>query len=246
MDGMTESAALSGFALRRWATPRRRAVQWLLRGFAMLYTVSFLNRLLFEGVPIPVIRWVIAIAAVGFLLYHLFHAGREALGVFHPVVRVSCDRRTVRLGEEFTVRWALGDRREIRRILVTVEARRFKRDEGSAYPRYEQVLADREVLTSFGPFEFEDANSMRSGSLTLRMPDDAPVTRSRHRRWQAWLILVHAEVMGLPDLHEEFEIRVLRKRRADGSRPGVSRPWLGSSRPSDARGRDPGAGSRTR
>ena len=185
-------------------------MRWLVRGFGTLYVVAFLSDVLLgpEGSTVPALNWVVALGMIGFLLYTLFHTARQALGIFHPAIRVTCDRRTVRPGEEFTLRWTLGERREVRSVVVTVEARRFKREEGSAYPRHEQVFTEHEVLTSLGPFDFKNADVTRSGSIKLAMPEDAPVTRSRHLRWQAWLVMVHAEIVGLPDLHEEFELRV--------------------------------------
>jgi hypothetical protein len=149
---------------------------------------------------LPALLLIGLFAVIGvFAAYGVVH---QFFGLFSPVPELEVASKSVPLGGMLDLRWRLRGGR-VSTLRIAFEGR-----EEATYTVGTSTSTDKNVFASF---TLVDAGAGSGGSwsdVRVRIPSDTMHTFASDNNKIVWALHVTADVPGLPDLDEEFEIDV--------------------------------------
>jgi Protein of unknown function (DUF3592) len=175
-------------------------------GFLGLVAVEAIGSGLLQG-----FNWLVALFTIPFLavgLGFLALAIYLTLAVFNPMPVLTLDRSAVEVGGSVELHWRMrGALRRIGRFTITLVGQ-----EEAEYGVGTTTSTDRATFFEAELIETNDTNEMRSGSLTVAIPEGAMHSIELDKNKIRWLIRVGGEIRRWPNISDDFDLVVLPKR----------------------------------
>jgi hypothetical protein len=190
------------------STPRVRFIGLLVAALFWNGIVQLLVREVIDGwragrSPVFMTLFMLPFVAVGLGL--LGGALVQLLRMFGPRVSLTLRPGRLVIGERAELEWQLSGRTErVKRLTVHLEGREQARDERGEGKKVQTSVFARVPI---GEGEFQ--GGLRRGSGRVVVPAGSMHSFTSPHNKIAWVVAVHAEIDGWPDLKEEFAVGVL-------------------------------------
>jgi Protein of unknown function (DUF3592) len=169
--------------------------------FVFTLVESFLN-----GDP----EWFLAFFLIPFVAIGLGLLGKvvyQLLKIFNPAPILTLDEPATPLGESLHLQWRVrGAVRRIQTLTITLIGQESARYKVGTSTRTSRATFFEAVLV-----ETRDTSEMRSGSLTVAIPEDAMHSLSLESNSIDWQFRITGEIPRWPDIKDEHAIVVLPK-----------------------------------
>ncbi len=155
-------------------------------------------------------EWFLAFFLIPFVAIGLGLLGKvvyQLLKILNPAPILTLDEPATPLGKSLHLQWRVrGAVRRIQTLTITLIGQEVARYKVGTSTRTSRATFFEAVLV-----ETRDTNEMRSGSLTIAIPEDAMHSLSLESNSIDWLFRVSGEIRGWPDIKDEHAIVVLPK-----------------------------------
>jgi hypothetical protein len=129
----------------------------------------------------------------------------QLLALANPRPRLSVSSTAVPLGGRLEVRWGFRGRHErISRLRIWLEGR-----EEATYRRGTNSHTDREVFARIDLADTAERNAIATGANSATLPADSMHSFTAGHNKIIWVLHVHGDIAGWPDVKEEFPFTVL-------------------------------------
>jgi hypothetical protein len=135
------------------------------------------------------------------------------LALFNPVISIALSNGAVAIGETVDIAWETEGRAE-RISELTVE---LVGQEKATYTRGTSTYTDKKVFLKVPVVKTSDTDSIRFGSLALRIPPDTMHTFQASKNKIEWTFEVQGVIRWWPDVKESLPFFV---KPANGGEPG--------------------------
>lgn len=127
------------------------------------------------------------------------------LKLFNPTVELAISEGAVPLGDSIDVAWELKGRvSRIKELTISAIG-----EEQATYTRGTDTKTDKRVFKTIEVTRISTVAEMQFGTATIAIPLETMHSHSGNKNKVVWKLVVQGEIPFFPNLHEEFEFRVI-------------------------------------
>ncbi len=146
--------------------------------------------------------FLIPFVLIGLLL--LANIPYQFLAMFNPRPELTLDSRQISVGSATGLEWRFqGAARRIKRLRITLEG-----TEKVTYRRGTNTYHDSNTFATITIVDLTRPQPLETGQATLAVPAGSMHSFSGSNNQVTWLLKLHGEIRGWPDVGEQFEVEV--------------------------------------